>query len=88
MQACISGEIPYTRVLVRRSMSSKDAPSEPLPEDTTPLMWQRVAQLVAGTVTTGSFLYFVLLADFGKGDREHCFTPVCYYDANSRFAVR
>ncbi|WFD16185.1 hypothetical protein MARU1_002221 [Malassezia arunalokei] len=49
-------------------------PSEPLPEDTTPAMWQRVAQLVAGTVATGSFAYFVLLGDFGEGD--HCFVPI------------
>lgn len=59
--------VPYIRGMSHR-------PSEPLPEDTTPAMWQRVAQLIAGTVATGSFAYFVLLGDFGEGD--HCFVPI------------
>lgn len=49
---------------------------EYLPEDPTPAMWQRVAQLIAGTIATGSLVYFVLFADFGEG--EHCFMPVCF----------
>lgn len=47
---------------------------EYLPEDPTPAMWQRVAQLIAGAIATGSLVYFVLFADFGEG--EHCFMPV------------
>lgn len=67
----------HIRSLGRSYISRRDASShETLPEDTTPRVWQRVAQLIAGTVSAGSFLYFVLLADFGKGDREHCFSPV------------
>lgn len=45
-----------------------------LPEDPTPAMWQRIMQLIAGTVATGTCVYFVLFADFGEG--EHCFKPV------------
>lgn len=62
-----SFHVPYSR-----GISYK--PPEPLPEDTTPAMWQRIAQLIAGTVATGSFAYFVLLGDFGEGD--HCFVPI------------
>lgn len=49
-------------------------PDEYLPEDATPAKWQRYAQLVAGTIGTGTFFYFVFFADFGPG--EHCFRPV------------
>ena len=45
-----------------------------LPEDTNPAMWQRVIQLIAGTLATGTMVYFVLYADFGEC--EHCFMPV------------
>jgi len=48
-----------------------------LPEDPTPAMWQRVAQLVAGTTAACTLFYFVLVADFGP--EEHCFTPVCQF---------
>ncbi|WFD44213.1 hypothetical protein MPSI1_002879 [Malassezia psittaci] len=44
------------------------------PEDTNPAMWQRVIQLIAGTLATGTMVYFVLYADFGEG--EHCFMPI------------
>ena len=55
--------------------SDVDPPRGPyLPEDPTPAMWQRVMQLIAGTVATGTCVYFVLFADFGEG--EHCFKPV------------
>ena len=50
---------------------------DPLPEDPTPAMWQRMAQLVAGTTATGTLAYFVFLADFGEA--EHCFSPVCMH---------
>lgn len=56
----------HARTTVRRG--------DPLPEDPTPAMWQRVAQLVAGTTATGTLAYFVFLADFGE--TEHCFSPV------------
>ncbi|PKI85473.1 hypothetical protein MVES_000118 [Malassezia vespertilionis] len=45
-----------------------------LPEDSTPAMWQRIAQLVAGTLAAGTMAYFALFADFGVQD--HCFIPL------------
>ncbi|CCU98986.1 unnamed protein product [Malassezia sympodialis ATCC 42132] len=58
---------------------------DPLPEDPTPAMWQRMAQLVAGTTATGTLAYFVFLADFGEA--EHCFSPVCTIAATSADAA-
>lgn len=55
--------------------SQYERPAYPLPEDPTPAMWQRVAQLIAGGMTAATLFYFVLVADFGEG--EHCFMPVC-----------
>ena len=46
----------------------------PLPEDETPAMWQRIAQLIAGSAGACTITYFLLFADFGEG--EHCFRPV------------
>lgn len=67
--------IPVRHLSVSRvSYNIRKIPSETLPEDPTPAMWQRVAQLLAGTVAASSLVYFVLLADFGEG--EHCFMPV------------
>lgn len=63
------------RALSHSSVSASVRRGDPLPEDPTPAMWQRMAQLVAGTTATGTLVYFVLLADFGEG--EHCFSPVC-----------
>lgn len=67
--------IPVRHLSVSRvSYNIRKIPSETLPEDPTPAMWQRVAQLLAGTVAASSLVYFVLLADFGEG--EHCFMPI------------
>ncbi|KAL4400377.1 hypothetical protein ACI68E_003294 [Malassezia pachydermatis] len=54
--------------------SQYERPAYPLPEDPTPAMWQRVAQLIAGGMTAATLFYFVLVADFGEG--EHCFMPI------------
>lgn len=71
------------------SSPSRVSPSDPqrgdyLPEDPTPATWQRVTQLAAGTIATGTLIYFVLFADFGDG--EHCFMPVRFptYSDSSR----
>ncbi|WFD20967.1 hypothetical protein MCAP1_003222 [Malassezia caprae] len=63
-----------SRALSRSSVRATVRRGDPLPEDPTPAMWQRIAQLVAGTTATGTLAYFVFLADFGEA--EHCFSPM------------